>query len=98
MKMTGMTGVRSFSFASAMTPVWVSQRAPVGTMELRVWVPQGRQTPLFGVLTVKKGGTVGREAWPPTSPLFSETGQVPGPESAKHGGVWTEDSEVTRMP
>lgn len=42
MKMTGMTGVRSFSLASAMTPVWVSQRAPVGTMELRVWVPQGR--------------------------------------------------------
>lgn len=59
MKMTGMTGVRSFSFASAMTPVWVSQRAPVGTMELRVWVPQGRQNPLFGVLTEK--GRHGRE-------------------------------------
>lgn len=30
MKMTGMAGVSSFSLASAMTPVWVSQRAPVG--------------------------------------------------------------------
>lgn len=31
MKMTGMAGVRSFSRASAMTPVCVSQRAPVGS-------------------------------------------------------------------
>uniref|UniRef100_A0A452UD27 CDP-diacylglycerol--glycerol-3-phosphate 3-phosphatidyltransferase n=1 Tax=Ursus maritimus TaxID=29073 RepID=A0A452UD27_URSMA len=30
MKMTGMAGVSSFSLASAMTPVWVSQRAPAG--------------------------------------------------------------------
>lgn len=30
-KMTGMAGVSSFSRASAMTPVWVSQRAPAGT-------------------------------------------------------------------
>lgn len=57
MKMTGMTGVRSFSRASAMTPVWVSQRAPVGTMELTVWVWYGRLSPLAGVLTVNEGGT-----------------------------------------
>lgn len=31
MKMTGMAGVSSFSRASAMTPVCVSQRAPAGT-------------------------------------------------------------------
>lgn len=30
MKMTGMAGVSSFSRASAMTPVCVSQRAPAG--------------------------------------------------------------------
>lgn len=37
MKMTGMAGVSSFSLASAMTPVWVSQRAPAGQhRELRV--------------------------------------------------------------
>uniref|UniRef100_A0ABI7ZXC2 CDP-diacylglycerol--glycerol-3-phosphate 3-phosphatidyltransferase n=1 Tax=Felis catus TaxID=9685 RepID=A0ABI7ZXC2_FELCA len=30
MKTTGMAGVSSFSRASAMTPVWVSQRAPAG--------------------------------------------------------------------
>lgn len=35
MKMTGMAGVSSFSRASAMTPVWVSQRAPAGTVWLR---------------------------------------------------------------
>lgn len=29
-KMTGTAGVSSFSRASAMTPVWVSQRAPAG--------------------------------------------------------------------
>lgn len=32
MKMTGMAGVSSFSRASVMTPVWVSQRAPAGTV------------------------------------------------------------------
>lgn len=32
MKVTGMAGVNSFSRASLMTPVWVSQRAPAGTV------------------------------------------------------------------
>lgn len=37
MKMTGMAGVSSFSLASAMTPAWVSQRAPARQhRELRV--------------------------------------------------------------
>lgn len=44
MKMTGMAGVSSFSRASAMTPVWVSQRAPVGTARLRVRVACGEVT------------------------------------------------------
>lgn len=35
----------------------------------------GEAEPTVWMLTRKKGGTVGREAWPPTSPLFSETGQ-----------------------
>lgn len=38
MKMTGMAGVSSFSRASAITPVWTSQRAPGGTARRRVRV------------------------------------------------------------
>lgn len=38
MKMTGMAGVSSFSRASAITPVWMSQRAPGGTARRRVRV------------------------------------------------------------
>lgn len=44
MKMTGMAGVSSFSRASAMTPVWVSQRAPAGMAHLRVRVVRGEVT------------------------------------------------------
>lgn len=35
----------------------------------------GEAEPTVWMLTVKEGGPVGREAWPPTSPLFAETGQ-----------------------
>lgn len=44
MKMTGMAGVSSFSRASAMTPIWVSQRAPAGAARLRVRVARGKVT------------------------------------------------------
>jgi len=86
MKMTGMAGVSSFSLASAMTPVWVSQRAPAG-QHGEVRVARGAVPGCCVVCRQRAGAGRGARGW--TGAGSAEGGAVsrgPG-RSAGHAGT-----------